>query len=89
VWGTDLKVWNEIKSYLISARVYFGEFLLFDLFIVAIIFIINGKSGVDMPLVVLLLTFSLLLLTYLGKKRNKELDEIKLIINNITQTRMK
>jgi two-component system, OmpR family, phosphate regulon sensor histidine kinase PhoR len=76
-------VWNELKTNLISARVYFLEFLLFDLFIVAVTFIINGKSTVDLPLVTLLVIFSLLLLVKLGKKRNKELDEIKQIINNI------
>ena len=78
-------MWNEIKTNLISARVYFGEFLFFDLFIVAVIFILNGKSSVDFPLVTLMLIFSLFLLNYLGKKRNKELDEIKLIINNIRE----
>jgi two-component system, OmpR family, phosphate regulon sensor histidine kinase PhoR len=78
-------VWNEVKSNLISARIYFLEFLFFDFFIVALIFILNGKSGVDLPLVILLLAFSLLLLNYLGKKRNKELGEIKLIINNIRE----
>jgi two-component system phosphate regulon sensor histidine kinase PhoR len=78
-------VWNEVKSNLISARVYFGEFLLFDVFIVLIIFLLNGKSSVDLTLVILLLVFSLFLLNYLGKKRNKELDEIKLILNNIRE----
>jgi two-component system phosphate regulon sensor histidine kinase PhoR len=78
-------VWNEVKSNLISARVYFGEFLFFDLSIVAVIFMLNGKSSVDFPLVVLMLILSLFLLNYLGKKRNKELDEINLIINNIRE----
>lgn len=78
-------MWNEIKSNLISARVYFVEFLFFDLFIVVLIFTINGKSAVNLSLITLLLVFSLLLLYYLGKKRNRELDEIMLIINNIRQ----
>ena len=85
MWGIDLKVWNEVKSNLISARVYFGEFLFFDLFIVVVIFMLNGKSSVDFPLVTLLFVFSIFLLNYLGRKRNKELDEIKSIINNIRE----
>jgi two-component system phosphate regulon sensor histidine kinase PhoR len=78
-------VWNKVKSNLISVRVFFVEFLFFDLFVVVLIYTLNGKSGVNLLLVILLLIFSLFLLNYLGKKRNKELDEIMLIINNIRQ----
>ncbi|MGD1006765.1 MAG: ATP-binding protein [Ignavibacteriaceae bacterium] len=78
-------MWNKVKSNLISVRVFFVEFLFFDLFVVVLIYTLNGKSGVNLLLVILLLIFSLFLLNYLGKKRNKELDEIMLIINNIRQ----
>jgi two-component system phosphate regulon sensor histidine kinase PhoR len=61
------------------------EFIFFDLFVVILILTINGKSAVNFQLVILLLIFSLFLLNYLGKKRNKELGEIMLIINNIRQ----
>lgn len=78
-------MWNEIKKNLISARVYLVEFLSFDISIVALIFLLNGKSGIDFPLIILLIVFSLFLLNYLGKRRNRELDEINQIINNIRE----
>ncbi len=78
-------MWNKVKSNLISARIYIVEFLFFDLIVVALLFTLNGKSGINLQFVILLLIFSLFLLNYLGKKRNKELAEIMLIINNIRQ----
>jgi two-component system phosphate regulon sensor histidine kinase PhoR len=49
------------------------------------LFILAGKSAVGLTLILLMILFSLFLLNFLGQKRNKELDEIKGIINNIRQ----
>ncbi len=85
MWGIDLKVWNEIKSNLISARIYFLEFLIFNSFLIFLIFILIGSFAIDLPLIFSLLLFNIILLNYLGRKRSGELNEIKKIINNIRQ----
>jgi len=78
-------VWNEIRSNLSSARVYLLEFLIINLFIILLIIIIVGSSAIEVWLIVLLVFFSIVLLNFLGKKRIKELEEIKAAINNIRQ----
>ena len=78
-------MWNDIKSNLSSARVFLLEFLIINLFIILLIILIIGSSGIEFWLIVLMIFFSAVLLNFLGKKRRKELEEIKLIINNIRQ----
>lgn len=78
-------MWNEIRSNLSSARVYLLEFLIINLFIILLIIIIVGSSAIEVWLIVLLVFFSIVLLNFLGKKRIKELEEIKAAINNIRQ----
>lgn len=78
-------MWNKIKSNLISARVYFLEILIFDLFIAVLIFLLYGSHELSLSLLFLLILLSIILLNFLGEKRKNELNEIKQIINNIRQ----
>ena len=78
-------MWNKLKSNLVSAKVYLLEFLVINLFVIILILLFAGTSAIGLWLILLLLLFSAVLLNFLGKKRKKELDEIKIIINNIRQ----
>ena len=76
-------MYNELISNLKSARVYFLEFLYFDLiFIFSLIYFFNLKTfQIQISIVVIL--FTIIILNFIGKKRTKELNEIKETITNI------
>ncbi len=78
-------MWNKIKKNLISARVYFLELLIFDLFISVLIILLFGRQDLSISLIILLIFLSVILLNFLGEKRKNELNEIKQIMNNIRQ----
>lgn len=78
-------MWNELKSNLTSSLVYIKEYIFFNLFVIAIIYALVEKAAVIVPLIILLIILSFIILTFIGKRRNKELEEIKEIINNITK----
>ena len=78
-----LKVWNEFKSNFSSARVYLKEFFLFYISFILLAYIVLGKSGYFIHFIILLLLFSILLLNILGKKRLKEITNIRQVIYNI------
>jgi two-component system, OmpR family, phosphate regulon sensor histidine kinase PhoR len=87
--GINLKVWNRLKSNLLSARVYLKETVLFDLFILLVLyFFIPTSRGhfIHITFIILLAAGSFVFLNFIGKKRNQELDEIKSIINNIRKS---
>ena len=74
---------NDFKSNLNSSLVYLKEYLLFIIIlIIAFILLAENVIGV-LSLYIILLLLSLVVIYKIGKKRNKELDEIKTIINNI------
>jgi two-component system phosphate regulon sensor histidine kinase PhoR len=76
-------VWNEIKSNLLSSRVYLKEILLLDAAVILLLYILLPGSSVHLTAFIILFVLNLILLDLIGKKRNAELDEIKLTINNI------
>ncbi len=78
-------MWNDLKSNLTSARVYLLEFLVINLFIILLIILIVGYSAIELWLIALLIFFSIVLLNFIGRKRKRELEEIKRAINNIRQ----
>jgi two-component system phosphate regulon sensor histidine kinase PhoR len=80
-------VWNEFKSNLASSLVYIKEYIFFNLFIIIIVYALVEKISVIIPLVILLIILSFIVLTFIGKKRNEELEEIKEIINNIRENK--
>jgi two-component system phosphate regulon sensor histidine kinase PhoR len=80
-------VWNEIKSNIISASVYFREFILFLILVVIIIFLLIEKLTLSIPLIILLIAVGLIVLNLIGRRRRKEIDEIKNIISLIRQSK--
>lgn len=76
---------NELKSNLSSSLVYIKEYIFFNLFVIIIIYTLVEKISVIIPLIILLTILSFIVLALIGKRRNKELEEIKEIINNITK----
>lgn len=80
-------MWNELKSNLVSSQVYIKEYILFNLFVLIIVYALVEKITVIIPLIILLTISSFIVLAFIGKRRNKELEEIKEIINNIRKNR--
>ena len=75
---------NEIKSNLRSSLIYLREYILF-LLIVIITFYFLSERNLNLLFAYILLAISgLIILFQMGKGRNKELGQIKAIINNIT-----
>ena len=82
-------MWNDLKSNLYSARVFFPEFLIFDaVFIAVVIFSIENPSA-KIFFIIVILILSLFLLNLVGSKRLKELSEVKYIISNIRNNNYK
>jgi two-component system phosphate regulon sensor histidine kinase PhoR len=83
VWDINLKVWNDIKSDLSSSLVYLKEYILF-VFVISFAFLLLSKNTIDEFLVYMLVIAVGLFTIYLvGKRRNRELIQIKSIIDNI------
>jgi two-component system phosphate regulon sensor histidine kinase PhoR len=80
-------VWTEIKSNISSALVYFREFTLFLILVVVIIFLLIEKLSLSIPLILLLLVVGIIILNLIGRRRIKEIDEIKNIISSIRQSK--
>ncbi len=80
-------MWNELKANLISSFVYFKEILLFNVFVILVLFLLVDNSAVLFSLILIMLLLSIIFLNLLGRKRNRELNEIKMLINNITNNR--
>ncbi len=80
-------MWTEIKSNISSALVYFREFTLFLILVVVIIFLLIEKLSLSIPLILLLLFVGIIILNLIGRRRIKEIDEIKNIISSITQSK--
>jgi two-component system phosphate regulon sensor histidine kinase PhoR len=83
VWDINLKVWNDIKSNLSPSLVYLKEYILF-VFVISFAFILLSEYTLNEFFVYLLVIAASLVILYLiGIKRNRELIEIKSIIDNI------
>ena len=80
-------MWNEIKSNIASALVYFREFILFLVLVVVIIFFLIEKLSLSIPLILLLLLVGIIILNLIGRRRIKEIDEIKNIVASIRQSK--
>ncbi len=80
-------MWNEIKSNIISASVFFREFILFLLLIIIIIFLLVEKTSVSITLIILLIAAALFILNLIGRRRNKEISEVKNIILSIRENK--
>jgi two-component system phosphate regulon sensor histidine kinase PhoR len=87
VLDTDLKILSDSKKNFISSLVFLRELLFINaLLIIPAIFLIEGFERVII-FVLILLVLNIVSTYLLGRKRNKELDEIKTIINNIRKNK--
>jgi len=77
----------EIKSNISSALVYFREFIIFLILVVVIIFLLIEKLSLSIPLILLLLLVGIIILNLIGRRRIKEIDEIKNIVSSIRQSK--
>jgi two-component system phosphate regulon sensor histidine kinase PhoR len=80
-------VWNEIKSNISSALVYFREFTLFLILVVVIIFLLIENLSLSIPLILILIAVGIIILNLIGRRRIKEINEIKNIISSIRQSK--
>jgi two-component system phosphate regulon sensor histidine kinase PhoR len=80
-------VWNEIKSNISSALVYFREFILFLILVVVIIFLLIENLSLSIPLILILIAVGIIILNLIGRRRIKEINEIKNIISSIRQSK--
>ncbi len=72
-------MWNDIKSNLSSSLVYLKEYILF-VFIIILGFLLLSENTVNEFIVyILVIAASLVIIYLIGKKRNRELIEIKSI----------
>ena len=78
---------NEFKSNISSALVYFREFILFLILVVIIIFLLIEKLSLSIPLILLLVVVGIIILNLIGRRRIKEVDEIKYIVSSIRQSK--
>lgn len=78
---------SEIKSNISSALVYFREFLLFLVLVVVIILLLVERISLGIPLIILIVVAGAIILNLIGRRRRKEIDEIKNIILSIRQNK--
>jgi len=84
---TDLNTSNKFLSNLTSSLVYFREFLLLNLLFLAAILLLTHDFSLLLPSIISILFIDIIALYLIGRRRNKELDDIKSIINNIRKNK--
>ncbi len=84
---TDLKTRNEIKGKLLSSTVFLRELLLLIVLVITLAGILFGLGYKLLIFSFLIILMSLVYLYLVSRKRNRELDEIQTIINNIRQNK--
>ena len=87
MWDINSEVWNKIKLYLLSSKIYFIEAILFYLFFILIIKtqIVNPTAQIIIIISFTVVTFIFLLA--LGAKRLNELETIKNVISGIRKNK--
>ena len=78
-WDINLKVWNDIKSNLSSSLVYLKEYILFVFIIIPGFLLLSGNTVHEFFVYFLVIAASLVIMYLIGKRRNRELIEIKSI----------
>ena len=84
---TDLNTPNKFLSNLASSLVYYREFLLLNFLFIAVIILQTHNLSLLLPSIISILFIDIAALYLIGRRRNKELDDIKTIINNIRKNR--
>jgi len=87
VLDTDSNTTNKFLSDLASSLVYYREFLFFNILFILIILLLTGDFSLLPSLIISILIIDISALYLFGRRRNKELDEIRTIINNIRKNK--
>lgn len=84
---TDSNSKSNFFSYLKSSLVYYREFLFFNFLFVLVFLLLTQDFRLLLPLIISIIAIDISALYLIGRRRNKELDEIKTIINNIRKNK--
>ena len=84
---TDSNSTSNFFSYLSSSLVYYREFLFFNVLFIIIILLLTWDISLLPALIISIIIIDISALYLIGRRRNKELDEIKTIINNIRKNK--
>jgi len=84
---TDSNSTSKFFSYLSSSLVYYREFLFFNVLFIIVILLLTGDISLLPTLIISIVIIDITALYLIGRRRNKELDEIKTIINNIRKNK--
>ena len=84
---TDSGTANNFFANFKSSLVYYREILFFNLAFILLILFLTQDISLITPLIISMLIIDALALYLIGRRRNKELGEIKTIINNIRKNK--
>lgn len=84
---TDLNTTNNFLTHLRSSLVYYRELLLFNILFILVFLLLTQDISLFPTLIVSTILIDISALYFIGRRRNKELDEIKTIINNIRKNK--
>ncbi len=84
---TDSNKTNNFLSNLASSLVYYREFLFFNILFILTILLLTQDLSLLPSLVISILIIDISALYLIGRRRNKELEEIRSIINNIRKNK--
>ena len=84
---TDSNSTSKFFSYLSSSLVYYREFLFFNVLFIAVILLLTWDISLLPASIISIIVIDVSALYLIGRRRNKELDEIKTIINNIRKNK--
>jgi two-component system phosphate regulon sensor histidine kinase PhoR len=87
VLDTDSNSTSKFLSNLSSSLVYYREFIFFNLFFIVIFLLFTGDFSLLLPVIFSILLLDISAMYLIGRRRNRELDEIKSIINNIRKNK--
>lgn len=80
---------NKFLSHLRSSLVYYREFLFLNILFILTLLLFTKDLSLVTPIIFSLIIIDISALYLIGRRRNKELDEIKTIINNIRKSKYK
>jgi len=89
VLDTDSNTTNNFFSHLRSSLVYYREFLFLNVLFILTVLLFTQDFSLVTPIIFSLILIDISALYLIGRRRNKELDEIKTIINNIRKSKYK
>lgn len=84
---TDSNTTNKFLSHLTSSLVYYREILFFNILFILTFLLLTQDFSLLPALIIPMILIDISSLYFIGRRRNKELDEIKTIINNIRKNK--